>query len=212
MNASARHHLARRAMQNARIVVALPPRMSELRDELARDIINAADALILDRTGYGQLHDGMCADDPLTTEEEALLLHRARAIMWRVMERGNALSDPSMAGDYCATRLRHLEHEVFACLFLDTRHRVIAFDEMFSGTIDGAEVHAREVVKAALRHNAAAVILAHNHPSGSSEPSTADRAVTTRLKQALALVDVRVLDHFIIGDGAPCSMARLGAV
>lgn len=128
------------------------------------------------------------------------------------LQRGQALTEPGLAGDYMARRLRGLEHEVFVVLFLDSRHRVIAFEELFRGTIDGAEVHPREVVKAALRHNAAAVILGHNHPSGSSEPSPADRGVTARLKQSLALIEVRLLDHFIIGDGAPCSMARLGAI
>lgn len=124
--------------------------------------------------------------------------------------RGDALTDPAQAAEFVARRLRALPHEVFACLFLDTRHRVIAFEELFRGTIDGAEVHPREVLKRCLAHNAAAIILAHNHPSGSSEASAADRAVTARLKQALALADIRLLDHFIIGDGAPTSMAQRG--
>ena len=128
------------------------------------------------------------------------------------LSRGEALTEPGRAGEYLSRRLRALPYEVFACLFLDTRHRVIAFEELFRGTLDGAEVHPREVVQRCLAHHAAAVILGHNHPSGSPEPSAADRAVTARLKQALALVEVRLLDHFIIGDGAPCSMARLGAV
>lgn len=128
------------------------------------------------------------------------------------LARGEALTEPGRAGEYLSRRLRALPYEVFACLFLDTRHRVIAFEELFRGTLDGAEVHPREVVQRCLAHHAAAVILGHNHPSGSAEPSAADRAVTARLKQALALVEVRLLDHFIIGDGAPCSMARLGAV
>lgn len=128
------------------------------------------------------------------------------------LARGEALTDPGRAGDYLARRLRALPYEVFACLFLDTRHRVVAFEELFRGTLDGAEVHPREVVQRCLAHHAAAVILGHNHPSGAPEPSAADRAVTARLRQALALVDVRVLDHFIIGDGPPCSMARLGAL
>jgi DNA repair protein RadC len=128
------------------------------------------------------------------------------------LARGEALTEPGRAGDYLSRRLRALPYEVFACLFLDTRHRVIAFEELFRGTLDGAEVHPREVVQRCLAHHAAAVILGHNHPSGSAEPSAADRAVTARLKQALALVEVRLLDHFIIGDGPPCSMARLGAV
>lgn len=126
------------------------------------------------------------------------------------LERGDAMADPGQAGDYLARKLRALPYEVFACLFLDTRHRVIAYEELFRGTLDGAEVHPREVARRCLALNAAAVIFGHNHPSGSPEPSTADRAVTSRLKQALALVEVRVLDHFIIGDGSPASMARQG--
>lgn len=126
------------------------------------------------------------------------------------LERGEALTDPQRAGEYFARRLRGLPHEVFACLFLDTRHRAIAFEELFRGTIDGAEVHPREVVKRCLAHNAAAVILGHNHPSGASEPSAADRAVTARLREALGLVDVRLLDHFVVGDGPPCSLAARG--
>lgn len=126
------------------------------------------------------------------------------------LERGEAMTDPGRAGEYFARRLRGLPHEVFACLFLDARHRAIAFEELFRGGIDGAEVHPREVVKRCLAHNAAAVILGHNHPSGSSEPSAADRAVTVRLREALALVDVRLLDHFVIGDGPACSLAARG--
>ena len=128
------------------------------------------------------------------------------------LARGEALTDPARAGEYLTRRLRALPHEVFACLFLDTRHRVIAFEELFRGTLDGAEVHPREVVQRCLHHHAAAIILGHNHPSGCTDPSAADRAVTARLKQALALVEVRLLDHFIVGDGPACSMARLGAV
>lgn len=126
------------------------------------------------------------------------------------LERGQALTDPARAGDYFACRLRDLPHEVFACLFLDTRHRPIAFEELFRGTLDGADVHPREVVKRCLAHNAAAVIFGHNHPSGVAEPSAADRQITERLRQALGLVEVRVLDHFIVGDGAPCSLAARG--
>ena len=128
------------------------------------------------------------------------------------LERGEALSDPHAAGRYFAQRLRGQPQEVFACLFLDARHRALAFEELFHGTIDGAEVHPREVVRRALAHNAAAVIAGHNHPSGNPEPSAADRAVTAQLKQSLALVDVRLLDHFVIGDGPPASMAARGWV
>lgn len=128
------------------------------------------------------------------------------------LERGEALTDPKAAGMYFAQRLRSHPHEVFAALFLDTRHRALAFEELFRGTIDGAEVHPREVVRRALAHNAAALIVGHNHPSGCSDPSAADRAVTAQLKQALALVDVRLLDHFVVGDGPPVSLAMRGWV
>ena len=128
------------------------------------------------------------------------------------LERGETLSDPLAAGRYFTQRLRHQTHEVFAALFLDTRHRALAFEELFRGTVDGAEVHPREVARRALAHNAAAVIVGHNHPSGNPEPSAADRAVTVRLKQALALVDVRLLDHFVIADGPPVSLASRGWV
>lgn len=126
------------------------------------------------------------------------------------LERGDALSDPSRAGHYFRTRLRDQPHEVFACLFLDTRHRAIAFEELFRGGIDGAEVHPREVVRRCLAHNAAAVMLGHNHPSGVAEASQADRAITRRLIEALALIEVRVLDHFIVGDGPALSFAARG--
>lgn len=141
----------------------------------------------------------------------AALELRAR-VLAAGLQRGEAMTDPAAAGRYFAQRLRARPHEVFAALFLDSRHRALAFEELFTGTIDGAEVHPREVVRRALAHNAAAVIVGHNHPSGSSEPSAADRAVTARLKQSLALVDVRLLDHFVVGDGAPASMAARGWV
>lgn len=128
------------------------------------------------------------------------------------LERGVALTDPLAAGRYFAQRLRHRAHEVFAALFLDTRHRALAFEELFQGTIDGSEVHPREIVRRALAHNAAAVIVGHNHPSGCPDPSAADRAITARLKQALSLVEVRLLDHFVVGDGSPVSLAARGWV
>ena len=107
-------------------------------------------------------------------------------------------------------KLAGLEREVFGAAFLDTRHRPIEYVELFQGTIDGAEVHPREVVRQALRCNAAAVIVAHNHPSGTTDPSAADRAVTARLKQALALVDVRLLDHIIVAGSKSLAMADCG--
>ncbi|WP_278387784.1 RadC family protein [Pseudomonas oryzihabitans] len=138
------------------------------------------------------------------------VLEMGRRHLAEGLKRDSALESPQQVRDYLKARLRHEPHEIFGCLFLDTRHRVLAFEALFHGTIDGASVYPRQVVKRALAHNAAAVILTHNHPSGFAEPSQADRLLTTRLKDALALVDVRVLDHFIVGDGEPLSMAEYG--
>jgi DNA repair protein RadC len=124
--------------------------------------------------------------------------------------RGATLPSPRESAAFLRAWLRPYPYEVFACIFLDNRHRVIAAEEMFRGTIDGASVHPREVVRRALAHNAAAVICAHNHPSGVAEPSAADVAITRRLADALALIDVRVLDHFVVGDEQPLSMAERG--
>lgn len=126
------------------------------------------------------------------------------------LARGESLRDPGAAGRYFKQRLRARPNEVFAALFLDNRHRALAFEELFSGTVDAAAVYPREVVRRALLHNAAAVIVSHNHPSGSAEPSAADRHITARLMEALALVDIRLLDHVVVGDGAPVSMAARG--
>ena len=137
-------------------------------------------------------------------------LELARRHYAELMQAGPALANPRATRDFLRARLRDRDHEVFCCLFLDNRHRVIAFDEVFRGTIDGASVHPRDVVKLALTRNAAAVILAHNHPSGVAEPSRSDEALTQALRQALALVDVKVLDHFIVGQGATMSFAERG--
>ncbi len=126
------------------------------------------------------------------------------------IERGEAVTDPNMTRQFLLVRLRDYSKEVFACLFLDNQHRLISYEEMFFGTIDGASVHPREVVKKALELNAAAVIFAHNHPSGVSEPSRADRRITERLQSALSLVDIRVLDHMVVGDTEVTSFAELG--
>ncbi|OQP80844.1 RadC family protein [Xanthomonas phaseoli] len=134
----------------------------------------------------------------------------AQRHLMSALERGQALSDPPSVGRYFSQRLRARAYEVFAALFLDNRHRAIAFEELFTGTIDGADIHPREVVRRALLHNAAAVIVGHNHPSGNPEPSEADRAVTKRLLDSLELVDIRLLDHFVIGDGRPVSFAERG--
>lgn len=137
-------------------------------------------------------------------------LELARRSLGEQLVKRPTLTNPRDSGDYLRARLRHLPYEVFGCLFLDNRHRVLAFEELFRGTVDGASVHPREVVRACLRHNASAVIFAHNHPSGVAEPSQADRDITAELRDALDLVGVRVLDHLVIGSGAPVSMAALG--
>ncbi|GAB6043436.1 RadC family protein [Endothiovibrio diazotrophicus] len=128
------------------------------------------------------------------------------------LRRGSPLTNTAATRRYFATRLRHYPYEVFCVLYLDNSHRVIRFEELFRGTVDGTAVHAREVVRQALAHNAAAVIFAHNHPSGAREPSRADVALTERLANALGLMDIRVLDHFVVGDGEPVSLAELGLV
>lgn len=120
------------------------------------------------------------------------------------------LSDPAVVRNYLCTWLGNRMAEVFGCLFLDNRHRLLAADELFFGTIDGASVHPREVVRDCLKHNAAAVIFVHNHPSGVAEPSHADERITQRLKDALHLIDVRVLDHFVVGTDALVSFAERG--
>ena len=144
--------------------------------------------------------------------EPEQVLAAAQQIVDARMVRGASFKDPAVACSFFRDKLGHLEREVFAAVFLDTRHRLIEYVELFQGTIDGAVVHPREVVRAALRLNAAAVLVAHNHPSGEIEPSTADRAVTARLKQALALVEVRILDHVIVGGTKTLSMASQGLV
>ena len=128
------------------------------------------------------------------------------------LQAGPLLGSPRAARDYLIARLRDLPHEVFCCLVLDSRHRLTSCEELFRGTIDGASVHPREVVKQALARNATAVILAHNHPSGIAEPSQADEIITTRLRDALALVEIRLLDHLIIGDGHCTSLAEKGLI
>ncbi|MGD0961939.1 MAG: DNA repair protein RadC [Methylomonas sp.] len=140
------------------------------------------------------------------------VLEMARRHFQEIMQRGNALTSPDITRAYFSDQLRGLSYEVFGCLFLDNQHRVIVWEELFRGTIDGASVYPREVAKRALFHHAAAVIFAHNHPSGINEPSQADKQITDKLKQALGLFDIRVLDHFIVGDGTPFSFSEHGLI
>lgn len=140
----------------------------------------------------------------------AALPEIARRYFEETLPRGAAIRSPADTETFLKARLRDRPHEVFCCLYLDNRHRVLQFEELFRGTIDGTSVHPRELVKQALHINAAAIILAHNHPSGVAEPSQADERITRRIKSALELVDIRLLDHLIIGDGISTSLASRG--
>jgi DNA repair protein RadC len=140
--------------------------------------------------------------------EEVIVV--ALSILERQFCRGKALTSPDVTKQYLSLHLGRLEQEIFSCLFLDNGHRIISFDHMFTGTIDGAAVYPREIVKQALGHNAAAVILVHNHPSGIAEPSDADRNITGRIKDSLSLVDIRVLDHLVVGGAQIMSFAERG--
>lgn len=157
------------------------------------------------------------ADAPLASTETLLiarenkLIQRALAVLeQRLFQRGPCLANPSDVRNYLRMQLAPQDREVFAVLYLDNRHRILAFEPLFQGTVDGAPVYPRVVLKRAIEHNCAALILAHNHPSGVAQPSHADRALTRQLTDLLAEVEVRVLDHFIIGQGKPFSFAEAG--
>ncbi|OAI12968.1 MULTISPECIES: RadC family protein [Methylomonas] len=144
------------------------------------------------------------------TEEQ--IIKAASVLLNKAVFRESAITSPDITRAYLKARLRGLEHEVFVCLYLDNQNRAIECEELFRGTIDGAAVYPREVAKRCLQLNAAAVIFAHNHPSGIREPSLADKAITNQLKASLSLLDIRTLDHFIIGDGEPLSFAERGLI
>ena len=138
------------------------------------------------------------------------VLEMSRRHLESTLNRGDAFQDCDTTQRYLKQRLRAYPYEVFACLFLDNQHRLIAFEELFRGSIDSANVYPREIVKQALQHNAAAVILAHNHPSGVAQPSQADIHITQRIQSALQLIDIRLLDHIIVGDAESTSLAQSG--
>ncbi|MDK2776680.1 MAG: DNA repair protein RadC [Pseudomonadota bacterium] len=182
-----------------------------------KSAVDLARELLQDFGGLRQLlmadQQRFCLPSGLGSAKFAQLqavLEMARRHLAEELERSDALTSPELTRRYLLAQLRDLDHEVFACLLLDNQHRVIRYKELFRGTIDGAAVYPREVVKLALAQGAAAVILAHNHPSGIAEPSQSDRAITERLVQALGLVDVRVLDHLVVGDGYAVSFAERG--
>ena len=176
--------------------------------ELSRQLLNHFGSL---RALLTADQDSFCKNKGLGTAKFAQLqavLEMAKRHLSESLKRDDCLTSPQQTIAYLRQQLRDQPHEIFACLMLDNRNRVIAFREMFRGTIDGASVYPREVVKQALSDNAACVIFAHNHPSGVAEPSQADIRITERLKDALALVDIRVLDHVIVGDDTTCFSER----
>lgn len=178
--------------------------------DLARDLLTELDGL---HGLFSASQEQFCSAKGLGVAKFTQLqaVHEmSRRYLEHAMQRSDILTSPETTRRYLKARLYSYPHEVFACLFLDNRHRVIRYEELFHGTIDGASVHPRVVVRQALQINAAAVIFAHNHPSGVAEPSQADVRITARLKEALALVDIRVLDHFIIGEGRGTSLAERG--
>lgn len=157
-------------------------------------------------------HAGRCvsSSDRQRAAEDAAIRRALRIMESRLHYRGDALNSPQAVHDYLRLRLADREHEVFVALFLDAQHRLIASEEMFRGTLTQTSVYPREVVKTALRHNAAAVVFAHNHPSGVAEPSRADELLTATLKQALALIDCRALDHIVVAGTQTTSFAERG--
>lgn len=182
-----------------------------------RNAVDLARNLLADYHGLRRLFEAdqtsFCATPGLGVAKYVQLqavLEMGRRYLAATLQSGEAITSVADTRRYLIAQLRHEPNEVFGCLFLDNKHRVLAFETLFYGTIDGASVHPRVVVKRALFHNAAAVILSHNHPSGVAEPSQADRHITERLREALSLIDVRVLDHMVVGDGEVVSFAERG--
>lgn len=179
---------------------------------LARRLLAAFGGL---RGLFAAHRQAFCSHAGLGTAKYAQLqavLALSRRYLAAELERGEALTSPRATAAFLEARLTGRSREVFACLFLDNRHRVLAFEELFHGTLDAAAVYPREVVRRALALDAAAVIVAHNHPSGVAEPSAADEQITRRLRDALGLLDIRLLDHFVVGEGTPVSLAERGLV
>ena len=180
--------------------------------DLARDMLkqhgNLRTLLELDQAAF-------CATPglgPAKFVQLQAVLELAHRHLAETLNRADAIQSVADTRRYLMARMRHHQSEVFSCLFLDNKHRVIIYEELFFGTIDSSAVHPRQVVKRALHHNAAAIIVAHNHPSGIAEPSRADESITLRLKEALALIDVRLLDHIVVGDGHMVSLAERGVL
>lgn len=165
-----------------------------------RQILNADQGTLAKTVGLG----------PAKCAQLQAALELGRRYLAQKMEKEGPLTSPKQAADFLIHQLRDQPREVFAVVYLDNRHHVLHYEELFHGTLSGAAVHPREVVKGVLGRNAAAVIVAHNHPSGVAEPSQADTMLTVKLKDALKLVEVRLLDHLVIGDGEFVSMSERG--
>lgn len=178
--------------------------------DLARDLLQEYGGL---RPLLESSRNDFCRGPGLGNAKYAQLqavLEMGRRHLSASMKSGDLLTSPDLVRQYLSAQLRHQPREVFAVLFLDNQNRLIAYEELFFGTIDGASVYPREVVRRAMSHNAAALILSHNHPSGVAEPSQADQRITQRLQAALELIDVRVLDHMVVGDTEVISFAERG--
>jgi DNA repair protein RadC len=170
------------------------------RFESLRQLLNADERQVCAVAGMG----------PARYAELRTAAEISRRLASESLRSGPMLATPRAVRDFLSARLRDLPHELFCCLFLDRRQRLVHFEELFRGTLDSASVHPREIVKLALQRNAASVIVAHNHPSGVAEPSMADESITRRIQEALALVDIRLIDHIIVGDGCCVSFAERG--
>ena len=180
--------------------------------DLARDVLKSFHSL---RKLIAADRRRFCAEPglgPARFAEMQAAIEISRRQLTDPLKAGPSLSSPRATRDFLVAKLRDLEHEVFCCLYLDKRHRLIHFEELFRGTIDGASFTISRGCTLALQRNAAAIIIAHNHPSGIAEPSQADELITQRVKEALALVDIRLLDHIVVGDGVSVSLAERGVL
>lgn len=178
-----------------------------LRSDAKMNSIERARHLLADKGG---LSAAACATATMETALLAAAIEVSRRVLGEQLKTSPALTSPAAIRDLLRLRLMGRDHEVFCCMFMDAQHRLISFDDLFRGTLTQTSVYPREVVKAALRHNAAAVCFAHNHPSGVAQPSTADEMLTRQLREALALIEVRVLDHFIVAGNQTLSFAERG--
>ncbi len=180
--------------------------------DLARELLQQYGGLRpLLESSHTEFCKGLGLGDAKYAQLQAVL-EMGRRHLSATMKAGDLLASPDLVRRYLSAQLRHQPNEVFAVLFLDNQNRLIAYEELFFGTIDGASVYPREVVRRAINHNAASLILAHNHPSGVAEPSQADQRITGRLQAALELIDVRVLDHMVVGDTEVVSFAERGLI